>query len=424
MELFRGIIISRNQKLVHELERALARIDAFVLGRTIPYYPDPAELERVLHAQAPSIVFVDLDEPRRATETAAAINKLAFGAQVVAVCREATSDMLRTALRAGMREILSTPLDFQEVKTALERLFEIVRENPPLLAYTQHLFSFLPSKPGAGASTLALHIAAALASRKERRVTLMDFDLDCGAIDFMLKLPFGHGLLDAAEHAQQMDESMWMRMASKVGNLDVMRSGSPRVGAQISGTQSRHLVDYARRNYDMVCLDLPGTMDHCATEVLQQSNQIFLVCTPEVASLHMARRRMDFLNQMKLGDRVRVVLNRREKNCPLNNDQIRKLVGVELFTTIPNDYLAAQRAVMRGTVADPRSALGRSLMHLAERIVTPNSPEPAPEKKKPLFSFLGVIYRPKQSKQLKQLAAAAAEPCTALMRLGPRSVMP
>src|SRR5260370_38003202 len=104
-----------------------------------------------------------------------------------------------------MRELLSVPLNRRETESALARMAEALRQNPQEIESSQQVFSFLPAKPGSGASTIALNAGMALANDPKSRVALMDFDLNCGILDFMLRLPAGHGLLDAAEHFLHID---------------------------------------------------------------------------------------------------------------------------------------------------------------------------------------------------------------------------
>ena len=49
----------------------------------------------------------------------------------------------------------------------------------------------------------------ALSRVPNTHVLLSDFDLNSGMIRFMLKLDNAYGVTDAAEHALNMDESLW-----------------------------------------------------------------------------------------------------------------------------------------------------------------------------------------------------------------------
>src|SRR5260370_7601278 len=88
-----------------------------------------------------------------------------------------------------MREFLSVPLNRRETESALARMAEALRQNPQEIESSQQVFSFLPAKPGSGASTIALNAGMALANDPKRRLALMDFDPNSGILPFTLPLP-------------------------------------------------------------------------------------------------------------------------------------------------------------------------------------------------------------------------------------------
>ncbi len=77
---------------------------------------------------------------------------------------------------------------------------------PAIEADTNQVYSFLPSKAGVGASTMAMNTAVAMSRVPDSSVLLSDFDLNSGMVRFMLKLDGAYCVTDATEHALDMDE--------------------------------------------------------------------------------------------------------------------------------------------------------------------------------------------------------------------------
>ncbi len=106
-----------------------------------------------------------------------------------------------------------------------------------------------------------------------------------------------------------------LRQATSVGNLDVLPAEMiPRLGFRIESSQIRRILEFAQRNYDVVCVDLSGMMEKYSVDVLDHSKQIFLVCTPEVASLHLGMSKLKILRSMHLDERIGILVNRTERN--------------------------------------------------------------------------------------------------------------
>src|SRR5213079_11740 len=95
---------------------------------------------------------------------------------------------------------------------ALIRVRDVLDSKPAVIDCTDHVFSFLPSKAGVGASTVALNAAVALSRLPNANVLLSDFDLNSGMMRFMLKLDNGFCVTDAAEHSFHIDEALWPQM--------------------------------------------------------------------------------------------------------------------------------------------------------------------------------------------------------------------
>src|ERR1700720_2907789 len=110
-----------------------------------------------------------------------------------------------------------------------------------------------------------------------------------------------------------MDESFIASMVARLDKLDVLHAGKLNPDFRVEPTQIRHLMEFMRRNYGALCFDLSGNLERYSLEIMHESKRIFLVCTPEIPSLHLAKEKYLSLIQLDLGDRVAVLLNRSQK---------------------------------------------------------------------------------------------------------------
>ncbi len=123
-----------------------------------------------------------------------------------------------------------------------------------------------------------------------------------------------------------------------------------------------------RRHYQAICLDLSGILEKFSVELLHESKEIFLVCTPEVPSLHLAREKLHFLRSLELDSRVRVLLNRATRQSLIPVSEVEKILSVPVYMTFPNDYLGVHRALTSGKHVSPASELGAGFGALAAAI--------------------------------------------------------
>jgi Flp pilus assembly CpaE family ATPase len=362
--------------MAEELDLLLAEVTSSLLIRKISFQEDESRLTAVVKSFAPAIVFIDLSDPDRAQKAGLVCHTKGTATHLVGIASDTTREGLLAAVRSGMRDVLSCPLSLGDVHRCLGQAFTMVEEKQAGAQHRQQVFSFLPAKVGSGASTVALHTACTMARFGSARVALMDLDFDCGVLDFMLNLPHDCGLSQIADVGARMDETLWSRVVAKYGELDVLRAGSSRANRRVSSKEMDHILGFARANYDVMCVDLPGASSELYESVLEQSDQVFIVCTPEVSSVHLVRRRLELLREMKLADRARVIYNRCEPGSPLNRVDVEDVLGTKVYAMIDNDYASLQKAVMNGRPVDVDTQLGRAYTQLVNKIIGVETPAP------------------------------------------------
>jgi pilus assembly protein CpaE len=388
--MMRGLIISPDRELASQLDRVLADSGSVSVIRSVDRYPGSVELTRFVRAHAPHVVFVSMESVSSAGGIQAALQEALSGIQIIAIHRTTEPQLLLDVMRLGIREFLAYPFDRKSVVDAVNRAGELLSKNPLSVDATDLVYSFLPSKAGVGTSTIALNAAVAASQLKGTKVFLSDFDLNSGMIRFMLKLQNHHSVIDAAERSVDIDENFWPQLVTGIGSLDVLHAGTLNPNFRMEAAQVRNLLDFARRNYKVICADLSGNLEKYSIELMHESKKIFLVCTPEIPSLHLAREKFHYLRTLDLGDRVSVLLNRCQKRPLISPSQVEELLGLPVHMTFSNDYQGVNKAMSEGKPVDSGSELGRQCAALAgsmlERKVTDG-----PESKRRFVEYFSLV---------------------------------
>jgi pilus assembly protein CpaE len=342
--MLRAICICPDQQLTAELQAALASMPV-ALVRLLERYPAAPELSRLLRSLMPEVILLSVQDLEAAAEVAREVEAQSPGVQILAVGPASAPDVLLAMMRAGVREFLLSPFQEDAVRLAIFRAREAAKRTPRAGNFTDHVFSFLPSKAGVGTTTTALNISVALAEIPKTSVLLADFDLTSGLIGFMLKLDPKYSVASAAENAFRLDENLWRQLVSSSGALDVLPAGRIEPGFHLDPPQIRSLLDFARHHYQAICLDLSGNLEEYSFEAMSESERIFLVCTSELPSLHLAREKVSYLRSVELEDRVQVILNRSTKHDVVSAGEVEKLLGLPVYAVLPNDYKRVHIAV-------------------------------------------------------------------------------
>lgn len=308
-----------------------------VLSHAVAAYPSGGELARALRTFSPQVVFLSFEQAETAIAVMRFLESEANGLPVVGLHAVANPALLLQALRAGAREFLTPPFTAEQTADTLRAVRALLRQAPLSYAATEHIYSFLPAKPGVGTSTVALNMSAAVAREQNMKVLLSDMDLSCGIIRFLLKLPQDLSIVDALARAAEMDVSLWPQLVAHRDGMDVLHSGGVNPQAYVDATQLQGLIDFARCNYNALFFDLSGNMERHSLQIMQESKLVFLVCNPEPGSLFLAREKIELLETMGLGDRAWVILNRSDQALAIPQEGAEEFLGVPVAARFSDD---------------------------------------------------------------------------------------
>lgn len=385
--MFRSIIISPDEEFGGILENFLQEFGKVAVLRRVAEYPNTLNLVRIVRAHAPHIVFLGLDAVAQAWEIVATLERETPGIQIVGTHRSCDPQLLLDAMRMGVREFVTLPLSPAAFGDILARLEENLRRRPPEHGATDRVYAFLPAKAGVGCSIVALNAGVMVSNVPDVRALLIDLDLSSGILRFLLKLDNSYCIADACEKADTLDEILWPQLVCRYGNLDLLHSGGVNPHLRIEPVQIRYLMDFVRRQYDVVCADLSGNLERYSAEVMQEAKTVFLVTTAEIAALHLAKEKLKFLHSIDLADRVALVINRAQKRGQIPPKEIESLLGAPVAAIFPNDYTSVQRATQDGKALDGASELAKRFKEFAKSL----APTPEAEADKPATKKLAGV---------------------------------
>ncbi len=162
-------------------------------------------------------------------------------------------------------------------------------------------------------------------------------------------------------------------------NLHLLGSGPMDFSRHVSTERFMELLDFAMRRYSLVAVDLPGTMEDQECETLLRAKRIYLVCTPDIGALHVARRKANWLQDLRLTDKVSVVLNCMERRSTLSVDDIQRIIQLPVRHLLPASAGEISRAVQKGAVLETTSGLGKQIARIAEEMASnrPSTKKPS-----------------------------------------------
>lgn len=285
-------------------------------------------------------------------------------------------EILLGAMRAGIREVVPTPLMNGEFKAAYARQMDRMRASSRVGGRAEgDVIAFMPTKGGAGATFLATSFAYAL-SMRNKRVAVIDLNLHLGdAAIFVSDKPVMATMADLAQQEKRLDgallESVMMQCADRLWLLASPESPDAAIGIR-ADTVGR-IIALARNRYDFVVLDMGRVPDNVSLRALDVARTVYLVAQTTLPFLHDGKRLLSMLRDLGYPqDKLELVINRVEKGGDLSPADVRKTLHFERAREIPNSYAAVAYAINHGLPIlrhAPKDPVARALAAWAEEWV-------------------------------------------------------
>ena len=362
-------VISPVQQTREQLASAFEANPHLAALWTLADYPGSEQLVRIREARSGCVVFLDFSDAIRAGRVALELDKSYPMAATVAIQAAASPQSLIELIQLGIRDVITVPVSEREANEAFQRVSRKLEREPEPEPQGGDIYAFLPARPGSGATTVAVHSAAAAARLSGERTLLIDFDLRLGMTSFLLKLHSQNSIVDALALSEQLEDTLWDQLVSRRGGLDILGSAPVEFDRQVSSVGSAAVLESARRRYRTVCVDLPGEMRQHELETLNSSKEIFLVCTSDLGTLHMAQKKADMLQSLGIQSRVSVILNRVQPRGSMVLRDIEEVLHLPVRFTLPPAEAEIVAATQKAVALEGNSPIARVMESVARRMI-------------------------------------------------------
>lgn len=260
----------------------------------------------------PKILVVDLDG---SGEPEDALNDLADvcdpGTKVITIGSVNDVTFYRHLLDLGVVDYVVKPLDADALIATLERLAKPVG---PVAVEDEKakLHVVTGARGGVGASTVAMNLAWYFAQEQQRKCVLMDLDPFFGTAALQLDLEPGHGMRDALENPERLDELFLARSLTQVSDRLSLLCAEEGLSApmELDEVGVFKALDLLSSAVSTLVVDLPRNMFPFSRELLLEADVITIVTDLTLAGLRDALRMKAALKEWKAQAEVKLVLNR------------------------------------------------------------------------------------------------------------------
>lgn len=228
-------------------------------------------------------------------------------------------------------------------------------------------------KGGSGKTVLATNLATAIA-RSGVETLLIDLDLQFGDSALTLAVSPRATIADLAASAGDLNLDKLKAFVSLDSRTGVSLLAAPKRPEEADLVNAAHLtaiLDAARSGFGAVVIDTGPLFDGPMLAALDHSEQLLLVCNPEVTSLKNVRIGLETIDRLGFPrERVSLVANRVGAAGAVGLDDIEQALDTKIAFELPDDPAvpAAVNRALPVVLADESSSFAQATGRLAAAV--------------------------------------------------------
>ncbi|NIM95920.1 MAG: response regulator [Anaerolineales bacterium] len=350
-----------------------------------------------LYDTQPDIILIDhaLDE-EQALDTIDEISLQHPTTAIVVILLNNDPVQAQQIMLAGARAFLVQPFTQTNLISTLRRVCDLEsrrRISPTASAFVEderdeplQILSVFSPRGGVGCSTIAINVALALHEEIECNVLLMDGKLLFGHLGLMMNIRSNNSIADLIPHANALDTGLVKDVVTKHSSgIEVLLAPTDvQAGQGIRPDDLFNVMRGIRRMYDFVIVDAGSFLNENTVTLMDLSDRILLVATPDLAALHDVSRFVQISRTLAYpSGKLLIILNRAGMLGGVKTKDISVALRHKPFAQIPDDEGKVIRSLNQGVpliFKHPRHPVSRSIKNLANMLASIGMEEQAQRK--------------------------------------------
>lgn len=334
----------------------------------------------------PTVVLMDINlrdtDGLKVTEQ---ITKMMLPTTVVMMSVQSEPEYIQRAMMVGARGYLIKPFTSDDLVNTVRTAAATAVAPPPVVAAPppaaynggpqslRKVIAVYSPKGGVGRSVIAANLAIALKRETEKRVILVDANLQSGDQHVILNVSSTNSIDDLREAGSLDRELIEAAVATHDGSrIGVLRAPVALESAELftSDAMKAILVEL-REHFDYLVIDADTTFSESTLTVLEMADLILLVTTLEVTTINRVSQFFEVMQRLGYArSKVKLVCNRVDTVYGIQPKHVETRLHQHFLSQIPEDARLVIASVNRGVpfvLSHKTAPISRAMQTLAQR---------------------------------------------------------
>lgn len=323
---------------------------------------------------APDVVMVVFngDDEEEALNYLQGVGEKETHPAIFALLRERSPGLMKRVLRAGADELLFLPLDTGDATRALLKISESRRREDQTGMGT--VVSLVSLVGGVGVTSLAGNLALALRYSLDKRVAVIDLDLQAGALSVFLNIEPDRTVMALTEGEKKIDSIQLESALSKHSSGIYLLAAPKRIedSELVTDGAVGNVIEIMRQLFDYVIVDCGTHIDASKVSAWERSQHLFYVLDQSIGAARCAWRFVDLCGRLGLNNlEPAFVISRFISNHPISEEQLSHTLARPIYAKIPRDEKVLERVQLSAQdlwQVAPNSPLTKAVEEMSRKL--------------------------------------------------------
>lgn len=334
----------KNQHVWEELKDAVSLVEGFHVCDKASYIPNPGTYD---------LLILEIgDEPEKDIQFANTLKASGISKDIFFTSAHANPNILLEALRLGVKEFFTQPINKEEVKKALLKIKaqKEGKKDEGDARKKGKIINVFGSKGGVGTTTVAVNLAASLLESGESpSVVLVDLKPIFGEIPVNLNIEPAFSWLEITKNISRLDPTYLMSILHRhASGIYVLPSPWEAIGPALNPQPLATLLKFMQTMFDFIVIDSGQSLDQLSQAITKISDKILLVCVLNLPCIINLKRLLDTLKKWGCPDDIDIIANRFHRNADISLKEAEESLNKKIAWSIPNAYKVSMSATNQG----------------------------------------------------------------------------
>jgi len=346
-----------------------------------------------IEKEKPDVILMDINMPvMDGIEATEKISVKYPGISIIMMTVQGEINYIKKAMVAGARDYLVKPFTADQLISSVKKVHRLdsrrnKKKNTKIVSKPKVMTVFSP-KGGIGTSTIAVNLAVMMHQLTEKKVALINLDLQSSDIGVMLDLKLNKSITNIVQNIGYLDidllnESMYKHSSG----IDVLLAPpEPQYADIVTSEHIEQIIKLLRKTYDYIVIDTSSTFSTFNIDVMSLSDEILLILTLEITAVRRVKKVLEILKEFDMNSKIRYVLNRSSDDIGLNRKEVEKHLDIKIDNHLISNGKVTVNALNKGVpfvISNHTAKISDDIKKLALNCTE----QTAGKKKRSLFMF-------------------------------------